>query len=232
MHILLTGASRGLGAALCSHLVAQGHSITALVRSLEGQPAPTAGVTLELGDLRNPASLSTATGRIEARSPIDGLINCAGIGHDGLLITQSLEQIEEMSVVNFISPMLLMAQVSKYMMRRRAGRIINISSISAHRALRGLTAYGAIKAGLNQLTIGFSAEIANRGIAVNAIAPGFLATDMSASLTTAQRSAIQRRTPTNRLTEVSEVCEVAAFLLSAPSSLTGQVITIDGGFSL
>lgn len=229
LHILMTGASRGLGATLCTRLVDCGHTLSVMARSQKRWPE---GVTSVNADLLKPETLAPAVDHAEAHRPIDVLINCAGVGHDGLLVLQPETELLDMAQVNLIAPLLLMRQAAKYMIRRRSGRIINISSISADRSLRGLAAYGAFKAGLNQLTRNFAAEVAGRGIAVNAIAPGYLETDMTAGLSPAQTDAIRKRTPTGRTATPDEVTDLVKFALTAPKTFTGQVMTLDGGFSL
>jgi 3-oxoacyl-[acyl-carrier protein] reductase len=228
-HIVLTGASRGLGAGLCDRLTGDGHRVTALVRRRGALPGRVDTVE---ADLAQSDQLASAIDAAEEFAPIDVLINCAALGDGGLFVLQEESVIAEMIEINLLSPMLLMRQAAKHMMRRRAGRIINISSIAGHNALSGLTAYGATKAGLNQLTVAFAAEMAPRCIVANAIAPGYMDTDMTASLSDGQRATVLRRTPSGRPTTLSDVAAVVEFLLVAPLNLTGQILTIDGGSTL
>lgn len=229
VHILMTGASRGLGAVLCDRHIEAGRRVTVLARSPQRWRK---GVTCVEANLLAPETLARAVDEAESQCPVDVLINCAGVGRDGLLVMQDEGALLEMAQVNLLAPMLLMRQAAKHMIRRRSGRIINITSISAERSLRGLAAYGAFKAGLNQLTRNFAAEIAGRGISVNAIAPGYLETDMTAGLSLDQTDAIKRRTPAGRTATPEDVARLVEFALVAPETFTGQVMTIDGGFSL
>jgi 3-oxoacyl-[acyl-carrier protein] reductase len=236
-HVLLTGGSRGLGLALARHLAASGHRVTTVSRTispeLEQLTAGSAGRVVALeGDLAASRDVPSLVAAAERTAPCTTLVNCAAVADDALLISQRTTAIEQMIAVNLLAPILLSRAVARYLFVRRSGRIISVSSIAGRRALRGLAVYGATKAGVEQFTRQLAIELGPRGIAVNAVAPGFLDTEMSERLTAQQRSAIARRTPLGRAASLEEVCNVVAYLTVAPLSLTGQILTVDGGFSL
>lgn len=164
---------------------------------------------------------------------IDGLVNNAGLAYDGVLALMAEQRIEQMLDVNLKASILLAKECSRAMLRQSSGCIINISSIIAERGFSGLAGYAATKAGMIGFTRSLARELGPRNIRVNAIAPGFLATDMSSSLEERQLEQIRRRTPLGRLGTVDDIVPVVGFLLSpAAAFITGQVITIDGGSSL
>jgi len=184
-------------------------------------------------DLSDPRVASSVLHEVEEMQPCDSLVNVAGIAHPGLTAALSIPAVIEMANVNLIAPIMLSRVAGMYMMRRRSGCIINVSSIAATSALDGLTVYGSTKAGLEQFSRGLARELGPRGVRVNCVAPGFLSTAMSASLGEKDRSRIRRRTPLNAEIRVDDVCENIEYLLSdAAKTITGQVIKIDGGFSL
>jgi 3-oxoacyl-[acyl-carrier protein] reductase len=237
-HVIVTGGSRGLGLALIRHLSAAGHRVTTISRTVTPElrdvcdRSDGAVVAIE-GDLRATCNLTSLVAAAEQISPCTALVNCAAIVDGTLLVTQDEAAIQQMIALNLTAPILLSKVAAKRLFLRRSGRIVNVSSIAAQRALRGLAVYGAAKAGLEHFTRSLAAELGGRGITVNAVAPGFITTDMSSELSEAQTQAIVRRTPIGRTASVDEVCGVIAYLVDgAPLSLTGQVITVDGGFSL
>jgi 3-oxoacyl-[acyl-carrier protein] reductase len=236
--LLITGASRGLGLALTRHFLTLDRHVTALSRTLSPevsslQSSSLGKLEVVLQDLARLDQIPNCIREIERRFACSALINCAAVVEDGLFVRQSSKGIAATLAVNLHAPAILCQEVAKRMLIRHEGRIVNISSLSGSRAVRWLGIYGAAKAGLEQLTRVLALELAPRNIAVNAIAPGYLETDMSSGLSEIQRERIKARTPTGRITATTEICTLAEFLIvKAPLSITGQVIHQDGGFSL
>jgi 3-oxoacyl-[acyl-carrier protein] reductase len=161
---------------------------------------------------------------------IDALINNAGIARDGVLALANVDQIDQMLDINLRASLILAKECARLMLLQKTGHIINITSIIAARGFSGLAAYAATKAGLSGMTRALARELGSHGIRVNAIAPGYLETDMSHALSDSQRAQIIRRTPLGRLGTPEDIAPWVEFLLSTESGfMTGQVLTIDGG---
>ena len=238
-NIIITGGSRGLGLSMVRELAREGNRIIAVARSL----------TAELTAARE--SLSAGTGAIEFRAcdlsdldqiaplvrsirqefgPIFGLINNAGLGTSGLLSNMRDQEVQRLIQLNTVSPILLSKYVVRSMMAQRDGRIINLASIVASTGYSGLSVYSATKASLVGFTRSLAREVGQLGITVNALAPGFVATEMTHELNEAQRAQIARRSALHRMPEPIDVARSAQFLLSeAGRNITGTVITIDAG---
>lgn len=164
---------------------------------------------------------------------LDALINNAGIAHDTVLALMHDDAIQQMLDINLRSAIILAREASRVMLLQQSGSIVNIASIIANRGFSGLSVYAATKAGLIGMTHSLARELGPRGIRVNAIAPGYLETDMSGTLDENQRQQIVRRTPLGRLGTVQDVVPVVEFLISPGSAfITGQVMTVDGGASV
>jgi 3-oxoacyl-[acyl-carrier protein] reductase len=164
---------------------------------------------------------------------IDGLINNAAIAIDGVLALSRDEDIQKMLDVNLRAALVLARECSRLMLVQNCGTIVNISSIIAMRGFSGLATYAATKAGLVGMTRALARELGPRNIRVNAIAPGYLDTEMSEALSDQQRQQIVRRTPLGRLGTAADIVPWVDFLLSPQSGfMTGQVITVDGGASV
>ena len=178
-------------------------------------------------------SISSSTRPSTRFGRLDALINNAAVAIDGVLALAMEEDIETMLDVNLKAALLLCKEASRHMLAQRSGVILNISSIIAERGFSGLAGYAATKAGMVGMTRALARELGGRNIRVNALAPGYLETDMSASLEDRQRDQIIRRTPLGRLGTPADIVPTVRFLLSPDSGfLTGQVITIDGGASV
>jgi len=162
--------------------------------------------------------------------PIYGLVNNAGMSIDGVLALASTNEIERVVRLNTISPMVLTKHVVRSMMADGGGRIVNISSIIAFTGYSGLSVYGATKASLIGFTRSLAREVGRTGVNVNAVAPGFVATEMTKSLTEENRQQIARRSALKRMVEVEDVANAVDFLLGDGSkNITGTVMTVDAG---
>jgi 3-oxoacyl-[acyl-carrier protein] reductase len=239
-NVLVTGASRGIGLAIAKKLAASGYRAIAVARrsSDELQAAIAASERAGQGSLVF-AALDLA--QIEAipdfvrqlrreRGPIYGLVNNAGIGTEGLLATMPTSQIEALLRLNNLSPIVLTKYVVRGMMADGRGRIVNLSSIIASTGYNALSVYGATKAAMVGFTKSLSREVGRLGITVNAVAPGFIDTEMTRGLDEAQRKRIADRSALRRLAEVEDVANMTAFLIGdTGKNITGAVMTIDAG---
>ncbi|WP_366654590.1 3-oxoacyl-[acyl-carrier-protein] reductase [Fodinicurvata sp. EGI_FJ10296] len=233
---LVTGASGGIGSAIARLLHSRGASV-ALAGTREDRLA---AVAADLGNERTaPAigDLSTADGATavakaaeEAFGPIDILVNNAGRTRDNLAMRLKDDDFLDILNVNLMSAFRLSRHVMRSMMKRRWGRIVNISSVVAFHGNPGQANYSASKAGLVGMSRSLAAELAVRGITVNCVAPGFIKSDMTDSLTDEQREKILGTIPAGRLGEPDEVAEAVAFLCrSGAGYMTGQTLHVNGG---
>jgi 3-oxoacyl-[acyl-carrier protein] reductase len=162
--------------------------------------------------------------------PLYGLVNNAAVAHDGVLATMHESQIVEVLNVNVTRTILLTKYALRSMLLGRGGRVVNVSSIIASTGFNGLSVYAASKAALIGFTRSLAREVGRAGITVNAVAPGYMATDMSSGLAEDQLASIRRRTPLGRLVTVEEVAGTVAFLCGPEAAgITGTVVTVDGG---
>ncbi len=165
-----------------------------------------------------------------AHGPLYGLVNNAALGTEGLLSTMHNSEIEKLVRLNTLSPIVLTKYAVRGMMAAGEGRIVNISSIIASTGYSGLSVYGATKASLLGLTRSLAREVGRLGVTVNAVAPGFMDTEMTGSMTDEQRARIANRAALKRLVEVEDVAAGVAFLMSdAARNITGTVLTVDAG---
>ncbi len=236
--VLITGGTRGVGLAIAARLkrdgcevIATGRretpALTELAASGEG-PGTVQFRALELG--RHDSFQPFIAELVRDGGPLYGLINNAAIGLDGVLATMHDSQIAELVNVNVLGTILLTKYAHRSMLARREGRIVNISSIIAHTGFNGLSVYAASKAAMQGFTRSLARELGRVNITVNAIAPGYMATDMSAGLDDEKLGSIRRRSPLGRLAETDDVAAVVSFLLSdAAKNITGTCITVDAG---
>jgi 3-oxoacyl-[acyl-carrier protein] reductase len=158
------------------------------------------------------------------------LVNNAGLGTEGILATMPEASIEKLVQLNTLAPIVLTKYIVRSMMNEGVGRIVNISSIMASTGYSGLSVYGATKASMIGFTKSLAREVGRLGITVNAVAPGFIGTELTAAMNDEQRQQIARRSALQRLPEVRDVAEAVAFLLSDKArNITGTVLTVDAG---
>jgi len=235
---LVTGASRGLGKAIALALAAEGASIAAVARSEEAlketiEAIRAAGGTAEpfALDVSDDAAVEASVEKIAARfGHIDVLVNNAGVTRDGLLMRMKSEDWDAVLDTNLKGAFLLTKPVSRLMIKQRAGRIINISSVIGLMGNAGQANYAASKAGLIGFTKSIAREFASRGITCNVVCPGFIETDMTKGLVEDLRKKLLEKIPLARLGQPEDIAGVVAFLTSpAASYITGQILTVDGG---
>lgn len=236
-NILVTGGSRGLGLAIVRKLAADGDRVIALARrsgaDLEAaiEAASPGRIVFEPIDLSDIDALPEIVRSLrKAHGPVFGLVNNAGLGTEGLLATMHNSQIEALIRLNTLSPIVLTKYVVRSMMADGRGRIVNMSSIIGSTGYNGLAAYGATKASMVGFTKSLAREVGKLGITVNAVAPGFVETELTGSMTEEDRKRIAGRSALRRLIEPGDVANAVAYLLSdAASNVTGTVLTVDAG---
>lgn len=237
---IVTGASRGLGKAMATALGASGARVVCVARNAEllaktAEAIVAAGgsavaVPCDVTDRQAVDQLVDQTAEQSGR--IDILVNNAGITRDTLLPRMSDEEWDDVINTNLRSAFLWCRAVSRHMMRARYGRIINVSSVSGLIGNPGQTNYSASKAGLIGLTRSLSRELAGRNVTINAVAPGFIESDMTATLGEAIVAEAKKRIPAKRLGKPEEVAAAVLFLASpAAGYVTGHVLTVDGGMT-
>jgi 3-oxoacyl-[acyl-carrier protein] reductase len=233
--IIVTGASRGIGLAIASRCVQDGFAVVAVSRSSSPEldnliQASSPLVTHLPFDLSDVDLIPDLVRNIVRTYGVPyGLINNAAIGLDGFLATQHQSDIRRTLTVNLESPIVLSKYVLRHMLRSQSGRIISISSIVAETGFAGLSVYAATKAGVEGFTRSLAREVGKSQITVNAIAPGFIETDMTAGLEGTRLDAIRRRTPLD-LARPTDIAGTVSFLLGTSGDrITGSIITIDGG---
>ena len=234
--VLVTGGSRGLGLAICRHLVEAGFRVIAASRScpeeLDSAIDASGGALihepLDLADLDGIHGFARAIGERHGR--LYGLVNNAAVGHDGVLATQHESEISELLRINVEAPILLTKYVLRPMLMNGAGRIVNVSSIIASTGFNGLSVYGATKAAMIGFTRSLAREVGRAGVTVNAVAPGYMETDMTSALQGEKLASIVRRSPMGALPSVDDVAPAVGYLMSdAASRTTGTVLTVDAG---
>lgn len=239
---VVTGGSRGLGRAIAIKLAKDGADVAILYAGNEAAAKETVEAVEALGrearayrcDVSDSAQVKEATDAIlEAFGQVDILVNNAGITRDGLLLRMSEENFDAVLDTNLKGAFLMTKAFYGHMMRRRTGRIINISSVAGLTGNPGQANYSSAKAGLIGLTKTTAKELAARGVTCNAIAPGFIETDMTASLGGAVVEAAMASIPMKHMGSPEDVAAAAAFLASdAAGYITGEVIRVDGGLSM
>jgi len=239
---LVTGGSRGIGRAIVKALAAEGAKVgfvfkgnQAAADSLVHEVAQAGGMALALqGDVGNPELAPACVDRLEKEwGRLDILVNNAGIIRDDLFIRMEPDAWDNVLKTNLGGAYHFCRAVAYPFMKQRRGRIINISSVAAEYVNQGQTNYAASKGAINALTRALAVELASRNVTVNAVAPGFVETDMSEAVRNKAGDLIKKFIPMRRLGQPEDVARVVVFLASAESGyITGQVITVDGGLSL
>jgi 3-oxoacyl-[acyl-carrier protein] reductase len=238
-NVIVTGATRGLGLAIATTLAGGGDRVIAVARTetteLRAATAALAGqggtIEFRACDLADLAGIPAFVSALRREfGPFYGLVNNAGLGTSGLLSLMRDAEVGRLTTLNVVSPILLSKYVLRTMMLARTGRIINMSSIVSATGYSGLSTYSATKAALVGFTRSLAREVGSLGITVNAVAPGFVSTEMTKELSEEERAQIARRSALKRLPDPADVAAAVEFLLSEKASnITGTVLTVDAG---
>jgi 3-oxoacyl-[acyl-carrier protein] reductase len=240
LSVVVTGASRGLGLAIASTLAIAGYRVIAIARTESEElraaikglgAADQERLSFLSFDLSDTRKIGAMVGHLRKQyGPIYGLVNNAGIGTAGILAMMREEQIEALTNLNINAPIILSKHIVRSMMIERKGRVVNISSIVASTGYSGLSAYSATKAALLGFTRSLAREVGPLGITVNAIAPGFVSTEMTRELDDRQRDRVARRSALRRLADAGDIAAAVEYLLSESArNITGTTLTIDAG---
>lgn len=235
---LVTGASRGIGAAIAQALGKQGAVVVGTATSASGadkisaslQEAGVKGMGIAL-NVNDPAQIESVLKDVAAKfGNVSILVNNAGITKDTLMMRMSDEDWDDVISTNLSSVYRMSKAVLRPMMKARAGRIISISSVVGHMGNAGQTNYAAAKAGMAGFTKSLAAEVGSRGITVNCVAPGFIETDMTAELSEDIKNQMLARIPSGRLGNVDEIAATVGFLASSGAAyISGETIHVNGG---
>lgn len=238
-NVIVTGGTRGLGLAIVSALAARGDRVIAVARSETAQLRERAAalgagqgrIEFRACDLADTAGIAAFAAALRKEfGACYGLVNNAGIGTAGVLGIMRDADVARLMTLNVIAPMLLTKYVLRGMMVARSGRIINMSSVVSLTGYSGLSAYAASKAALVGFTRSLAREVGSLGITVNALAPGFITTEMTSEMDEEQRTQIARRSALKRLAEPQDVAAAVEFLLGdGARNITGIVLTVDAG---
>ena len=239
--VIVSGASRGIGRAVACTFAAQGRRVIgtatteagadAIREMLADYPEPGRGTVLDVGD---PESIDGLFSKVAARGDVPGvLVNNAGITRDGLLARMKSDMWDEVISINLGGIYRMCRAALRPMMRVRSGRIVNVTSVIGLVGNPGQTNYAAAKAGIVGFSKSLAREVASRGITVNAVAPGFIETDMTSGLSEEQRARMRSGIPLGRLGRPEDVAAVIAFLASPGAGyITGETIHVNGGMHM
>ncbi len=239
-NVVVTGGSRGLGLGIAQKLTQAGYRAIAIARQMNdplaaamekaecARPGSLRFVPFDLADVQKIPDLVKSLRK--DLGPIYGLVNNAAIGLDGALAIMHNSQIERLVRLNTLSPIVLTKYVVRSMMAEGGGRIVNVASIIGFTGYSGLSVYGATKASMIGFTRSLAREVGRMGVNVNAVAPGFMDTDMTQGLGDVQRQQVARRSALRRLPDVDDVANAVEFLLGdGGRSISGTVLTVDAG---
>jgi 3-oxoacyl-[acyl-carrier protein] reductase len=239
---IITGGTRGIGRAIATRLAEEGANLAISYRSNDAAAQETVervrelGVECELfkGDVSSPADVEALiSGANDAFGRVDILVNNAGITRDNLMMRMKEEEFDEVLRTNLKGTYLCTRAVLRPMIRARSGRIVNVSSVVGLVGNAGQANYAASKAGIIGFTKSVAREVAQRGITANAVAPGYVETELTGSLPEKVKDQIRDQVPVGRFGEPEEVAEVVAFLVGEASGyVTGQTIAVDGGMTM
>mgnify|MGYP000210685002 FL=1 len=239
---LVTGGGRGIGRAICLALAAQGYNVAVNYAASSAAAEQTAAdcraygveaVALQ-GDVTDPAACQTLVDTAaKTFGRLDVLVNNAGVTADKLILRMQPEDFDKVINANLKGAFFCCKAACKLMMRQRYGRIVNISSVVGLHGNAGQANYAASKAGLIGLTKSLAKEFAARNVTVNAVAPGFIATDMTNAMTDAAKQAAMAGIPAGRIGAAEDVANAVAFLAGENAAyITGQVLCVDGGMGM
>lgn len=239
---LVTGGSRGIGRGIVQALAGEGAHVAFVYRGSQQaadelvKAGADAGQTIRAyqADVADSAAVASLCEQVEKDlGPVDILVNNAGVIRDDLFVRMDPEAWATVLQTNLGGTYNFCKAVAYNMMRRRSGRIINVSSVAADHVNMGQTNYSASKGAVNSFTKALAVELASRGVTVNAVAPGFIETDMSEAVRNKAGDLIKKMIPMRRLGTPEDIARVVVFLAGPESSyITGQVLTVDGGLSL
>lgn len=239
---IVTGGSRGIGRAVAMRLAKDGMNLVINYRGNSAAAEETerlcrelgAEVLLVQGDVSCAADCEKLAAQAkEAFGRVDVLVNNAGITRDGLLARMTEEDFRAVLDVNLVGPWNMIKAVNRIMMKQRYGRIVNLSSVTGLMGNMGQTNYAAAKAGILGMTKSYAREVASRGITVNAVAPGFIDTDMTEAMPEGAKDKIITGIPMGRTGKPEDVAEAVAFLASEQAGyITGEVLRVDGGMAM
>ncbi len=239
-NVVVTGGSRGLGLGIARKLAAGGYSVIALARKKTDQVSAAIQeatrqkrgalhfVSFDLGEVEKIPDLVKSLRK--EFGPIYALVNNAALGTEGVLATMHNAKIEQLVRLNTVSPIVLTKYVVRSMMSEGGGRIVNVSSIIGFTGYSGLSVYGATKASMLGFTRSLAREVGKLGVNVNAVAPGFMDTEMTQGMGDEVRQKVARRSALRRLPDVDDVAHAVEFLLGdGAKNITGTVMTVDAG---
>lgn len=239
-NVIVTGGSRGLGLGASLRLAKAGYRVIAIARQQncnlseamrEVEASYSGSLQFRSFDLAKIDEIPELVKTLHQEcGPIYGLVNNAGISYERLLAMTPIAEIEQLVRVNTVSPIVFTKCVIRCMMSDGGGRIVNLSSVTAMTGYSGLSVYGATKASMVGFTRSLAREVGRMGINVNAVAPGFVETDMTRGLKVEQLERIKRRSALRRLPEIDDVANAIEFLLGdGAKNITGTVLTVDAG---
>lgn len=236
--VVVTGASRGIGRGIAEAFAKEGAKVACVATSEAGAKATADAIGNDARayacDVSNSESVDELFNKVQEEMGTPSvLVNNAGVARDTLLLRMKDEDWDTVLNVNLKGAFLCIRAVTRSMMKARYGRIVNISSIVGQHGQAGQANYAASKAGVFGLTMSVAKELGSRGITCNAVAPGFIQTDMTESLSEEMKEYVVKTAPAGRLGSAVDVASAVLFLASQESSyITGQTITVDGGLTL